>query len=248
MKANDFPSIPGLFVTGTDTGVGKTWFTAAIAESLRSSGKRPGVIKPVATGSADPAAPDTDAVIALRAAGWPVDAEFVDLANPVRFLEPAAPTVAARAEGKTCEWPELLKSIGRSIIGWCEKGADVLLVEGAGGVCCPLAEGGFTMLELIRELDFPALVVARKSLGTLNHTISAVRLLSAGPTRIAGVVLNCLPGENPDGLPESTAAEELAAFIAPVPVLYDGPEAIERVAWGGLPALPRWPLRMPMES
>lgn len=232
--------MPGLFVTGTDTGVGKTWFTAAIADFLRRQGKRPGVIKPVATGSDNPFADDTDAAVALHAAGWPVDRDFVDLANPVRFLAPAAPTVAARAEGKTCDWPDLLAAVRRSIAGWSDRGADVLLVEGAGGVCCPLAEGGFTMLELIRELDFPALVVARKSLGTLNHSISAVRLIRSGPTRIAGVVLNCLPGEDPEGLPERTAAEELAAFIAPVPVLYDGPDSIDRFRWSELLAPPRW--------
>lgn len=232
--------MPGLFVTGTDTGVGKTWFTAAIADNLRRHGKRPGVIKPVATGSDDPYTEDTDAAVALRAAGWPVERDFVDLANPVRFLAPAAPTVAARAEGKSCEWPELLAAIRQSIAGWSERGADVLLVEGAGGVCCPLAEGGFTMLELIRELDFPALVVARKGLGTLNHAISAVRLLRSGPTRITGVVLNCLPGEDPSGLPERTAAEELSAFIQPIPVLYDGPGSVDRIRWAELLAVPRW--------
>ncbi len=240
MSTPDSRTMPGLFLTGTDTGVGKTWFTAAIAEFLRRQGRRPGVIKPVATGSDNPYAEDTDAAIALRAAGWPLEPEYVDLANPVRFLAPAAPTVAARAEGKTCDWPVLVAAVRRSIAGWAERGADVLLVEGAGGVCCPLAEGGFTMLELIREIDFPTLIVARKSLGTLNHSISAVRLLCSGPTRIAGVVLNCLPGENPEGLPERTAAEELSAYIAPVPVLYDGPESIDRFLWSELPASPRW--------
>jgi len=232
--------IAGLFVTGTDTGVGKTWFTAAIADNLRRHGKRPGVIKPVATGSDNPYSDDTDAAVALRAAGWPVDRDFVDLANPVRFLAPAAPTVAARAEGKTCDWLDLVAAIRRSIAAWSERGADVLLVEGAGGVCCPLAEGRLTMLELIRELDFPALIVARKSLGTLNHSISAVRLLSFGPTRIAGVALNCLPGEDPAGLPERTAAEELSASIQPIPVLYDGPGSIDSVRWADLLAAPRW--------
>lgn len=239
MNQIDPGSIPGLFVTGTDTGVGKTWFTAAIADLLRRQGMRPGVIKPVATGSIDAYAPDIDAAIALLAAGWPIDPAFVDLANPVRFLAPAAPTVAALAEGRTCVWPEILAAVRRSIAGWSAHGADVLLVEGAGGVCCPLAEGGYTMLELIRELDFPAVVIARKSLGTLNHSISAVRLLATGPTRIAGVVLNCLPGENHEGLAERTAATELAAQIRPVPVLYDGPDSIDRIPWADLPARAR---------
>lgn len=232
--------LPGLFITGTDTGIGKTWVTAGIARWLRQKGRRPGVIKPVATGLADPSAPDSDAAIVLHAGGWPVTPESIALANPIHFLAPAAPTVSARAEGKSCEWSVVVEAVHRSMLGWAKLGADVLLIEGAGGVCCPLAEGGKTMLELILTLDFPAIVVARKSLGTLNHTISAVRLLSAGPTRIAGVVLNCLPEEDPNGLAERTAASELALHIAPVPVLHDGPAAFERVPWADLPARARW--------
>lgn len=227
-------------MTGTDTGVGKTWVTAGIAAWLMKRGRRPGIIKPVATGLADPGAPDSDAAIVLQSCGWPVTPDSIALANPIHFLEPAAPTVAARAEGKICEWTQVVDAVRRSMLGWSNLGADVLLVEGAGGVCCPLAEGGKTMLELIQTLDFPALVVARKSLGTLSHTISAVRLLSAGPTRIAGVVLNCLPEENPQGLAERTAAGELAMHIAPVPVLYDGPGEFDRVPWMDLPARARW--------
>lgn len=227
-------------MTGTDTDVGKTWVTAGIAAWLTKKGRRPGIIKPVATGLADTCSPDSDAAIVLRAAGWPVNPDSIAMANPIRFREPVAPTVAARAEGKTCEWTEVIDAVRRSILGWANLGADVLLIEGAGGVCCPLAEGGITMLELIQALDFPALVVARKSLGTLNHTISAVRLLSAGPTRIAGVVLNCLPEEDPHGLAERTAAGELAMHIAPVPVLHDGPGEFDRVNWLDLLAFARW--------
>jgi len=229
-----------LFVTGTDTGVGKTWVTAGIAHWLRQKGHHPGVIKPIATGLSDPCAPDTDAAILLRSAGWPVTPESIALANPLHYFAPAAPTVAARAEGKRCEWTEVVDSVRRSMHGWANLGADVLLVEGAGGVCCPLAEGGKTMLELIREIDYPALVVARKSLGTLNHTISAVRLIAAGSSRIAGVVLNCLPDEDPNGLAERTAAGELSLHIAPVPVLYDGPAAFDLVNWASLTARARW--------
>lgn len=233
-------ALPGLFITGTDTGVGKTWFTAAIARHLTSRGMRVGIIKPVATGITDPCEAGSDTAIALAAAGWPVTREFGELANPVRYLAPAAPTVAARAEGKVSDWSELVASVRSSIAAWANLGAEVLLIEGAGGVCCPLAEGGYTMLELMTEIDFPVLIVARKSLGTLNHSISAVRLLGTGPTRTAGVVLNSLPGEDPAGLPESTAAAELASHIAPVPLLYDGPGPIDRIDWAGLSARARW--------
>ena len=249
MIDDDMPQLPGLFVTGTDTDVGKTWITAAVAACLVREGYRPGVIKPVATGIADPMADTTDAAVLLRYAGWPVTPETIALANPVHYRAPAAPTVAARAEGRVCRWDDVLEAVQESMRGWAERGADVLLVEGAGGVCCPLAEGGKTMLDLIRELDFPVLVVARKGLGTLGHSIAAAKVLKHAPTRIAGAILNCVPGDDPSGLPERTAAAELAGYIAPVPVLHDGAPAcdpaeialaIERFGWYGRTARPRW--------
>ena len=249
MIDDDMPRLLGLFVTGTDTDVGKTWITSAVAACLFREGYRPGVIKPVATGIADPMAASTDAAVLLRFAGWPVTPETIALANPVQYRSPAAPTVAARAEGRVSRWEEVLAAVRTSISGWSARGAEVLLVEGAGGVCCPLAEGGKTMLDLIRDLDFPVLVVARKGLGTLGHSIAAAKVLKQAPTRIAGVILNCVPGDDASGLPERTAAAELAGHIAPVPVLHDGAPAcdpaeialaIERLGWYGRTARPRW--------
>lgn len=241
--------LPGLFVTGTDTNVGKSWFTAAIADCLRQIGHRPGVIKPVATGLTDIFEEETDAVTLLRHGGWAVDEKMLRLACPLTFEAAAAPTVAARAEGRRLEWPEVLAGVKASLAGWAEAGADLILVEGVGGLECPLAEGGKTVADLLELLDFPALVVARRGLGTLSHTISAVKRLQRVTARVAGVVLNQVPADSPDGIPESTAAIELSGRIAPVGVLHDGKAAknpaelagqIEHLGWQTRLGLPRW--------
>lgn len=241
--------LPGWFVTGTGTGVGKTWVTAAVAECLLRKGHRPGVIKPVATGIADPFDPGSDTAILLEHAGWPVTAEFLSIANPLRFAAPAAPTVAARAEGRMCRWEDVVSEVRRSIMAWANRSADILLIEGAGGVCCPLADESRTMIDLVRELDYSVLVVARKGLGTLSHTIAAVKVLESSAVRIGGVVMNCVPGDDPEGLPERTAADEAARFLDRTPILLDGlpadrpcdlVHAIAPIDWFGKAAVPRW--------
>lgn len=241
--------LPGLFITGTDTGVGKTWVTSAIAACLTAEGLKVGVIKPVATGLTDPFAPDTDAVQLIQAAGWPLSREIMQLTNPISFEAAAAPTVAARAEGRRLDWAELYRAVQLSIEGWTNLGVDCILVEGVGGLNCPLAEGSKTVLHLVESLDWPALVVARRGLGTLNHTIGTVNALKRGPARLAGVILNHVPGDHPEGIPECTAALELSPAIAPVPVLHELTRlmesgalaaALKHLQWQTRLAVPRW--------
>lgn len=248
--------LPGLFITGTDTNVGKSWVTAAIAGCLRRSGHTVGVIKPVATGLTDIFAEDTDAVTLLRYAGWDLNEQTLKMACPLTFEAAAAPTVSARAQGRKLDWPEVVTGVQASLAGWAGFGADVVLVEGVGGLECPLAEGGKTVADLVEMLDFPALVVARRGLGTLSHTISAVKRLQRGTARLAGVILNQTPADSPDGIPESTAALELSCRIAPGALLHDGRAAknpgelarqIDHLRWQTRLGKPRWdPGRSPL--
>lgn len=241
--------LPGLFITGTDTDVGKTWVTAAIARCLLESGYKVGVIKPLATGIKERFAEESDAVMLLRNAGWPVNETTLNLANPVWFEAAAAPTVAARAEGRRLEWSEVHQQTRASIEGWRQQGAQLILVEGVGGLECPLAEPQKTVRDLVLDIDYPAVVIARRGLGTLNHTISTIKLLKQGPTRIVGVILNQVPGDQADGIPESTAALELSIQIASVSVLHDGKAAenpamlasqIRHLDWHARCLKPRW--------
>src|SRR5215210_3177510 len=125
-------TIPGLFVTGTDTGVGKTLVAGAIADWLRRRGRRVGVLKPVATGCVHrrEGLVSEDAEFLAHCA----DARFpLDVICPQRFAEPLAPTVASHRAGKPLEWDD----IARSLL-MISAGSDVMIVEGVGGVMVPL--------------------------------------------------------------------------------------------------------------
>jgi dethiobiotin synthetase len=187
----------GLFITGTDTGVGKTEVTAAIARIWRRQGRAFAVRKPVATGGLD------DAIRLARAAG-----DAVEAVTPLLFDEPAAPPVAARLQGRELSFPTVVEALNRPA------GA-ALLVEGVGGLLCPLTASE-TVADLAALLGLPLVVVARRSLGTLNHTLMTVEVAQRRGLAVAGVVVS-------ETSPVTTRAElanveELSARLA-VPVL-----------------------------
>jgi dethiobiotin synthetase len=179
--------IPGLFITGTDTGVGKTVVAGAIAAWFRRQGKRVGVLKPIATGCER-----------RREGLVSTDAEFLahcadsrhplDLVCPQRYAEPLAPAVAAERAGQPVDWSAVQRSINL-----ISRDSDVLVVEGVGGVMVPL-DDRHTVLDLAAWLGLPAVVVARAGLGTINHTLLTIHALRPS-TRVAGVVINRYPAE-----------------------------------------------------
>src|SRR5262249_49191971 len=155
-------TLRGLFVTGTDTGVGKTYVLCGIIAALRARGVRVGAYKPAVSGSTNgPGGPVWDDLVQLQSAlGGDVEFERI---CPQRFQSPLAPPVAARSEGK-CVDAELL----RSGIEWWRERADVVVVEGAGGLLSPITETE-AVADLAVSLGFPLVIVARVSLGTINH-------------------------------------------------------------------------------
>ncbi|MFH5805921.1 dethiobiotin synthase [Alienimonas sp. DA493] len=180
---------PGLFVTGTDTDVGKTYVAARLAERLRGEGRTVGVYKPACSGAevfhGEPVWGDVEA---LRSAVERPVAED-DLICPQRFVAPLAPPIAAAREGRTVD-AELLTTAARR---WADR-CDVLIAEGAGGLLCPLAlpEDGpaVTVLDVAAALGYPLLIVARAGLGTVNHTLLTLAVAQARGLPVAGVVLN----------------------------------------------------------
>lgn len=204
----------GLFVTGTDTGVGKTEVTAAITRTWRRQGRDFFVCKPVATGLEQGPngwhSPDTDRLAA--AAGLLPEAVTP---GRMRFREPAAPPVAAIREGVELR----LATFVEELEGLAGPGRRVGLIEGVGGLLCPLTRGE-TVADLIGRLGMPTLVVARRSLGTLNHTLLTVEVALRRGLRVAGVVINATTPVR--GLAEEVAAEELRERL-PVPVLAEVP-------------------------
>lgn len=215
--------LPGLFVTGTDTGVGKTWVSSAIARCLREDGQKVAVMKPVATGAEKLGntwrCDDSQSLIdAAREPG----AEPVPLGqvSPFLFEEPLAPSLAARRVGRPLLIEEIQASTLESLAWWSDR-ADLAIVEGVGGLLCPVADDG-SVLDLAVALDFPLLVVSRFALGTLNHTLMTVEIALRHGLRVCGVLLNQAEPA-PLGLAEELAAEELARFLEDVPVLGEIP-------------------------
>ncbi|WP_026929314.1 dethiobiotin synthase [Glycomyces tenuis] len=158
-----------VIVTGTDTGVGKTVTTAAIAVHLMAKGATVEVVKVAQTGG------DDDAATANRLSGAPSRCL-------VRYPDPLAPVAAARR----AEAPLLkLIEVAETALA-CP--ADVVLLEGAGGLLVQIGEGGWTMRDLAAELGCPAVVVARAGLGTLNHTALTLEALSRRGVEAAVVI------------------------------------------------------------
>jgi dethiobiotin synthetase len=169
----------GLFVTGTDTGVGKTLVACALARGLHSRGVDVGVMKPVETG-VGPSGP-ADARALRQAAG--VD-DALELLCPQAFALAAAPCVAAAAEGRQVD----RRPVDAAFDALSSR-HEFMLVEGAGGLLVPLAEG-FSMADLATGLGLPLLVVARAALGTINHTLLTLEAAGRRSLRVAGVVIS----------------------------------------------------------
>jgi dethiobiotin synthetase len=172
----------GLLVTATDTGAGKTFVTAGIARLLRRQGRAFRVCKPVATGAewhgGRLLSDDTRRL--AEAAG---DDEYEQV-TPWTFPLPAAPPVAARKAGATL----LLEGLAAAVRRRASPGVPVL-VEGVGGLLCPLTERE-TVADLAAVLGLPLVVVVRRSLGTLNHALLTLEVARGRGLAVAGVVVS----------------------------------------------------------
>jgi dethiobiotin synthetase len=174
--------VRGLFVTGTDTGVGKTVVGAAICAQLRERGVDVAAWKPVVTGTGEPGPTDHERL--GEAAGQDPAA-----VTPHTFAEPVSPHLAAELSGMPLEPAELV-ACARAASERCE----VLVIEGVGGLLVPLTPG-YLVRDLARELGVPLVVAARPGLGTINHTLLTLEAARAVGLEIAGVVLTPWPDE-----------------------------------------------------
>jgi len=175
--------IPTLFVTATDTEVGKTAVAAALAALLRRRGRNVGVMKPLASGcdTVDGALVAADAVCLARAAG--VD-DAHELVCPIRLRPPLAPTVAAERDHAVVDLTAVWAARDRLAAVH-----DCLIVEGIGGIMVPLTADR-TVLDVAAEFGAPVLVVARAGLGTINHSLLTVDALRQRGLTVAAVLLN----------------------------------------------------------
>lgn len=208
----------GLFITGTDTGVGKTIVTAALARALRLRGVNVGVMKPVTSGCSEQGGEliSDDAELLAWAAGVPCDEDV----SPYRLREPIAPSEAAKIDGVRIDFERIAESYRR-----LAERHDFVLVEGAGGLMVPLS-GGLLVADLIKRLELPLLVVSRPNLGTINHTVLTCFAAGQMELEVKGVVVNRFPAE--PGLAERGAAHHIGSLCG-APILG---------VWNDLPGSP----------
>jgi dethiobiotin synthetase len=174
-------------ITGTDTGVGKTWVGCRLVAALRTEGVDVRAIKLVETGTAPTPQPGEDGVLLARAAGQAAPGAALR-----RYRAPVAPPDAADMDGAPLDlaaaWDEALELAAD---------ADLALLEAAGGLLSPLA-WGTTLLDLVAAHRLPTVVVAADRLGTLNHTLLTLATLAAAKVPVPGVVMNALPSLDGD--------------------------------------------------
>jgi dethiobiotin synthetase len=216
---------PGLFITGSDTGVGKTYVAALIARALRKQGHAVGVYKPVASGCRKIRGRliSEDARSLWHAAGRPGALSHV---CPQMFRAPLAPHLAAAAEGRAIDARML-----RDGIRYWQKRSDIVLVEGAGGLMSPLTSDEYNA-DLAYDLGYPLVVVVPNRIGAINQAL--VTLIAAAtfrnPLRIAGIVLNQAAAEQAGDPSAASNVHEIAAR-GEVPVLAEVCYASEQ--WPG---------------
>jgi dethiobiotin synthetase len=201
-KAFNVCPVRGIFVTGTDTGVGKTVLAAAICAALVERGERVAAFKPVVTGLDEPAGewpPDHELLASVANAGQsPADVA------PARFGPPASPHLAAELAGTRLE-PLALARAGRA----AAERADLLVCEGVGGLMVPLTSG-YLVRDLALDLDLPLVVAARPGLGTVSHSLLTVEAARTAGLEVRAVVLTPWP-EEPNAV-ERSNRETIAAL------------------------------------
>lgn len=208
----------GIFVTATDTGVGKTVVSAAIVLALKRSGIKAGAMKPIETGCVrkNGILEPSDGTFLKKVARMD---DSLELITPVRFEMPLAPYIASQREG----FPVELENIFNAYRMLAEK-YDFMVVEGIGGVLVPLAGAAtakvphtYFVVDLINDLKLPAVVVTRPALGTINHTLLTVSQLLDEGVDVAGIIVSfSTPAQGT--IAEKTNLQALSE-LCPVPVI-----------------------------
>lgn len=209
------------FITATDTGVGKTTITAALAVCIRKLGVDVGVMKPIATGVLQKTGFKSSDVSILYNAAGVHDAE--DEINPVFMQLPVSPYDASKALGISFDKKIIFEQFAK-----LQSRHEMMLVEGIGGIMTPLTRDYF-VADLIKEMGLETIIITRSTLGTLNHTMMTVKVCHDNKIPIKGILVN---NYDENGGPEEKNAPLTIHEITNIPILgvlpfikyYDNPE------------------------
>ena len=174
----------GIFIIGTDTEVGKTVVSAGLMHLLLSNKYKAAYFKPVASGQVLQSGvyQSIDVSFVKAVSGFAEDPKNI---SPFSFKNAVAPHFAARLEGRLIDL-----AVIKDILQYLKNRYEFIITEGAGGLVVPLNDQGFMQYDLIRELGFPCLLVARTGLGTINHTLLTLRFAQSAGLTIKGIVMN----------------------------------------------------------
>ena len=170
----------GIFITGTDTDVGKTFVASGLAASMHDDGIDVGVMKPVATGSRE------DVCMLIKASKVDDDEEDV---NPVFLSIAASPLAASRLLKEEIDISKIRESFDKLM-----SKHEYMIVEGIGGVMVPITTS-YSVIDMIKELGLPVLIVCRGALGTINHTLLTINVCNTNSIDIAGIIANKVSDE-----------------------------------------------------
>jgi len=223
----NLPKKNGLFITGTDTGVGKTLIAGAIAKILTDKGHKVSVFKPVATGCISHWEGLVSSDSEFLACCANSDLRLTTI-NPVAYVTAAAPIVSAVEERRPIDFNKIASTYNEI----CQN-CDIVIIEGIGGIRVPLTDQ-FDLRDLAVEFALPVVIVSKPHLGTINHTLMTIDSARAANLKIAGVVINSYNSL------QSTIAEETAgqvisqcgsvAILADVP--FDETASVEELKLG----------------
>ena len=172
----------GIFITGTDTGVGKTFVASILAKLIETKGIRVGVMKPVSSGGRE------DSEILAGSVSGKMNQ---DLINPVYFKKPLAPYAASELEGKLMDLEKVFHAFNE-----LKSKNDFLIVEGIGGLLVPLKDR-YLVADMIKDFELPAIIVVDSKLGCINHTLLSCEAARNRKIRVKGLIINRL--SNIDG-------------------------------------------------
>ncbi len=211
----------GLFVTGTDTGVGKTFVTAGIARRARELRKRVFAFKPIETGCSlvqGRLIGDDQETLCKAAGSWQTGA----LRGVYQFARPVAPLVAAEEQNTTIDIERIVRAVGEGA-----SGVDLTLIEGAGGWRVPITTT-VDMGGLARSLGLPVVLVGRSGLGTINHCLLSIEAILRDSCEVRAVVLSKRP-QDEDALAASNAEQIARRWDGPVIVTTGKDRALDRL-------------------
>jgi dethiobiotin synthetase len=182
--------LSAIFITGAGTDIGKTYLACVILRALGAAGRPVLPLKPVVSGVApmgDPAFDVSDTVRLLTAAGAGVTPQAIEACSPWRFAAALSPDMAAALEGRRLALADVVAWTRRRM---ADASADTLvLIEGVGGVMSPIAQDGL-VVDLMAQLDAPALLVAGTYLGAISHTLTALKALQSRGVPVVGVAVS----------------------------------------------------------